>query len=139
MRFRCFTQEFNGVPSQGHDWWPLDLDQLDHHESLSADVKLFTESVVLSLQRFYESSLDRCKQESQADESYYNAISVTTTYNLSRLHESLCEFDKAEALYKNILREHPNYVDCKWMSVFDLQLQKWSKCNFSLQHLYTVK
>jgi len=62
--------------------------------------------------RFYESSLSRCKQESQADESYYNAISVTTTYNLSRLHESLCEFDKAEALYKNILREHPNYVDC---------------------------
>ncbi|XP_015748748.1 PREDICTED: RNA polymerase-associated protein CTR9 homolog [Acropora digitifera] len=63
--------------------------------------------------RFYESSLERCKQESNADESYYNAISVTTTYNLSRLHESLCEFDKAEALYKNILREHPNYVDCK--------------------------
>ncbi len=66
------------------------------------------------LQRFYESSLSRCKQESQADESYYNAISVTTTYNLSRLHEALCEFDKAEALYKNILREHPNYVDCKY-------------------------
>ncbi|CAH3158758.1 unnamed protein product [Porites lobata] len=62
--------------------------------------------------RFYESSLERCKQESQADESYYNAISVTTTYNLSRLHEAMCEFDKAEALYKNILREHPNYVDC---------------------------
>lgn len=66
------------------------------------------------LQRFYESSLSRCKQESQADESYYNAISVTTTYNLSRLHEALCEFDKAEELYKNILREHPNYVDCKY-------------------------
>ena len=26
----------------------------------------------------------------------------------------MCEFDKAEALYKNILREHPNYVDCKY-------------------------
>ena len=64
-------------------------------------------------QRFYESSLERCKQESQADESYYSAISVTTNYNLSRLHESLCEFDKAEALCKNILRDHPNYVDCK--------------------------
>lgn len=62
--------------------------------------------------RFYESSLERCKQESQADESYYSAISVTTNYNLSRLHESLCEFDKAEALCKNILRDHPNYVDC---------------------------
>lgn len=47
------------------------------------------------------------------DESYYNAISVTTTYNLSRLHEAMCENDKAEASYKNILREHPNYVDCK--------------------------
>lgn len=87
--------------------------QISHHISLTAVVKLFTNSIALSLQRFYESSLDRCKQESQADESYYNAISVTTTYNLSRLHESLCEFDKAEALYKNILREHPNYVDCK--------------------------
>ena len=47
------------------------------------------------------------------DESYYNAISVTTTYNLSRLHEAMCENDKGEALYKNILREHPNYVDCE--------------------------
>ncbi|EDO34243.1 predicted protein, partial [Nematostella vectensis] len=62
--------------------------------------------------RFYESSLDRSKQESHNDESYYNAISVTTTYNLARLHEAMCEIDKAEQLYKNILREHPNYVDC---------------------------
>lgn len=23
MIFRCFNQEYNGVPSQGHDWWPL--------------------------------------------------------------------------------------------------------------------
>ena len=73
------------------------------------------------MQRFYESSLERCKQESQADESYYNAISVTTTYNLSRLHEAMCEFDKAEALYKNILREHPNYVDCKCLDQHSLE------------------
>lgn len=25
----------------------------------------------------------------------------------------MCEFHEAEKLYKNILREHPNYVDCK--------------------------
>ena len=44
----------------------------------------------------------------------------------------MCEFDKAEALYKNILREHPNYVDCKygrpkpvdslWFSFYHLRL-----------------
>ena len=76
------------------------------------------------MQRFYESSLERCKQESQADESYYSAISVTTTYNLSRLHEAMCEFDKAEALYKNILREHPNYVDCKYLDQRSLEREK---------------
>ena len=67
----------------------------------------------ISWQKFYEASLSRSKQEGGMDESYYNAISVTTTYNLSRLHEAMCENDKGEALYKNILREHPNYVDCE--------------------------
>lgn len=98
-------------------------------------ITLFYAIIIIVLQRFYESSLERCKQESNADESYYNAISVTTTYNLSRLHESLCEFDKAEALYKNILREHPNYVDCKsakiLMNVFFSYCTRLRvKCNF---------
>ncbi|XP_013407912.1 RNA polymerase-associated protein CTR9 homolog, partial [Lingula anatina] len=62
--------------------------------------------------RYYESSLERSKMEAQNDETYYSAISVTTTYNLARLYEALHEDDKAERLYKNILREHPNYVDC---------------------------
>ncbi|KAF3686460.1 RNA polymerase-associated protein CTR9 -like protein [Channa argus] len=30
----------------------------------------------------------------------------------ARLYEAMCEFHEAEKLYKNILREHPNYVDC---------------------------
>ena len=47
------------------------------------------------------------------DETYYNAISVTMNYNLARLYEALYEFDKAEKIYKDILREHPNYIDCK--------------------------
>jgi tetratricopeptide (TPR) repeat protein len=58
-------------------------------------------------------SLDRAKAEAEHDEHYYNAISVTTSYNLARLYEAMCEFHEAEKLYKNILREHPNYVDCK--------------------------
>lgn len=60
----------------------------------------------------FEDSLARGKTESEIDPQYYNSIAVTTTYNLSRLNESLCQYDRAEKLYKDILREHPNYVDC---------------------------
>ncbi|OWF42944.1 RNA polymerase-associated protein CTR9 homolog isoform X2 [Mizuhopecten yessoensis] len=60
----------------------------------------------------YEASLERSKSDAQHDETYYSAISVTTTYNLARLYEATHEYDEAERLYKNILREHPNYVDC---------------------------
>uniref|UniRef100_F6RTV0 RNA polymerase-associated protein CTR9 homolog n=1 Tax=Xenopus tropicalis TaxID=8364 RepID=F6RTV0_XENTR len=62
--------------------------------------------------KYFLASLDRAKAEAEHDEHYYNAISVTTTYNLARLYEGLCEFHESEKLYKNILREHPNYVDC---------------------------
>lgn len=62
--------------------------------------------------KYFMASLDRAKAEAEHDEHYYSAISVTTTYNLARLFEALCEFHESEKLYKNILREHPNYVDC---------------------------
>uniref|UniRef100_A0A8C5QGL7 RNA polymerase-associated protein CTR9 homolog n=1 Tax=Leptobrachium leishanense TaxID=445787 RepID=A0A8C5QGL7_9ANUR len=62
--------------------------------------------------KYFVASLERAKAEGEHDEHYYNAISVTTTYNLARLYESLCEYHESEKLYKNILREHPNYVDC---------------------------
>ena len=64
-------------------------------------------------QKYYEASLDRSKKDSQHDETYYSAISVTTTYNLARLYEALHEYDKADKFYRNILRDHPNYVDCE--------------------------
>ncbi|XP_070518234.1 RNA polymerase-associated protein CTR9 homolog [Cardiocondyla obscurior] len=59
-----------------------------------------------------EESLARSKAGALHDSVYYNSISVTTTYNLARLNEALCVFDRAEKLYKDILKEHPNYVDC---------------------------
>ncbi|TNN86594.1 RNA polymerase-associated protein CTR9 [Liparis tanakae] len=62
--------------------------------------------------KYFLASLERAKAEGEHDERYYNAISVTTSYNLARLYEAMCEFHEAEKLYKNILREHPNYVDC---------------------------
>ena len=37
---------------------------------------------------------------------------MSTNYNLARLYEATNGFNKAQTLYKNILREHPNYVDC---------------------------
>lgn len=62
--------------------------------------------------RNFEESLARAQAEAEVDPQYYNSIAVTTTYNLARLNESLCLYDKAEKLYKDILKEHPNYVDC---------------------------
>ncbi|XP_061466397.1 RNA polymerase-associated protein CTR9 homolog [Rhineura floridana] len=62
--------------------------------------------------KYFLASLDRAKAEAEHDEHYYNAISVTTSYNLARLYEAMCEFHEADKLYKNILKEHPNYVDC---------------------------
>ncbi|KAJ8982269.1 hypothetical protein NQ317_007241 [Molorchus minor] len=59
-----------------------------------------------------EEALGRAKTEAEHDPQYYNSISVTITYNLARLNEALCLFDKSEKLYKDILKEHPNYVDC---------------------------
>lgn len=67
----------------------------------------------MELQKHYMQSLERTRREMEGDETYYSALSVTLTYNLARMHEALYELDKAEQLYKNILREHPNYVDCK--------------------------
>lgn len=60
----------------------------------------------------FEDSLSRSRQEAEHDPQYYNSIAVTTTYNLARLHEALCQFNQAERLYKDILKEHPNYIDC---------------------------
>ena len=34
-------------------------------------------------------------------------------YNIARLKEQQCEFSTAEELYKGILQEHPNYIDCE--------------------------
>lgn len=68
--------------------------------------------------KHFEESLARARIDAEVDPQYNNAISVTTTYNLGRLNESLCQFDKAEKLYKDILKEHPNYVDCKFEILF---------------------
>ncbi|EGG16854.1 RNA polymerase II complex component [Cavenderia fasciculata] len=42
----------------------------------------------------------------------FKAVNITTTYNLARLYESMNKFDQARQLYKGIIKEHPNYMDC---------------------------
>jgi len=68
---------------------------------IMVDVVIMT---MLTLQKNYDLSLERARHESHTDETYYNAISVTVSYNLARLCEVTHEHDRAEKLYKNILR-----------------------------------
>lgn len=68
-------------------------------------IACFEESLSIS-----QSSL--AKHDTHLDVKYFKDIAVTTTYNLARLYEAQCSFDKAEKLFKDIIREHPNYVDC---------------------------
>ncbi|PAA71304.1 hypothetical protein BOX15_Mlig004403g1, partial [Macrostomum lignano] len=60
----------------------------------------------------YQQALAYCERERQTDERYYGSITVTVRYNLARLYETVFEHDKAELLYKSVLREHTNYADC---------------------------
>ncbi|RDD42841.1 RNA polymerase-associated protein CTR9-like protein, partial [Trichoplax sp. H2] len=69
----------------------------------------------LEAMKNFSAALERAKleaNESTEGSSYFNTISVTITYNVARLHEALCEHDEAEKLYKQILKDHPNYIDC---------------------------
>lgn len=67
-------------------------------------------------QKYFGEAWERCESEREQDLQYYSSISVTIKYNTARLHEMFCQFDKAEKLYKEILQDHPNYVDCEYLS-----------------------
>ena len=64
-------------------------------------------------QKYYEVALKRCDEESSHDALYYCSIMVTMQYNLGRLCEEMFQFEDAVNHYKNILRQHTNYIDCK--------------------------
>lgn len=60
----------------------------------------------------YESALERCRVEKMNDRHYYKSIKITIKYNLARLFEGKHETETAAKLYKDILKKHPNYIDC---------------------------
>lgn len=45
----------------------------------------------------------------------YGSIQITITYNLARVLESMCKYDDAEKLYKQILVERASYMDCEYI------------------------
>ncbi|KAL6076361.1 protein required for normal CLN1 and CLN2 G1 cyclin expression, variant 3 [Balamuthia mandrillaris] len=59
-----------------------------------------------------EAAYRRALSATGASEESFKAKDVTTLYNLARLYESQHKFSAAERLYKELLKEHPNYVDC---------------------------
>jgi CRISPR/Cas system CMR subunit Cmr4 (Cas7 group RAMP superfamily) len=42
--------------------------------------------------------------------------SVTTQYNIARLHEDLRNTSEAENIYKQIVADHPHYIDGTYAS-----------------------
>ncbi|CAF2780986.1 unnamed protein product [Rotaria sp. Silwood2] len=60
----------------------------------------------------FDKGISYAEQAREVEPAYANSILVTMRYNLARVCEASFEFDKAESLYKEILREHPKYVDC---------------------------
>ena len=100
------------------------LAQNDLPASLSANmtaIKIFTEKVgaepppeilnnmgslqyllgnVAESKDYFEQAYQRTKEEAVDDEQYSKEISYTIRYNLARVFEGLCQYDKAERLYK---------------------------------------
>uniref|UniRef100_A0A914UXQ8 Uncharacterized protein n=1 Tax=Plectus sambesii TaxID=2011161 RepID=A0A914UXQ8_9BILA len=60
----------------------------------------------------FEKASEKIRQEIESGVNEYRAIQTTVTYNLARVLETLCAYDEAEKLYKDILRERPSYIDC---------------------------
>lgn len=72
----------------------------------------FRQSNLGEAAKHYQASLERCEASRRDDEDYYSSIAITINYNLARLHEAKHETETASRLYKDILRQHPNYIDC---------------------------
>lgn len=64
-------------------------------------------------QEYFEEALKELGEVVSTGQTDLAALQTTVTYNLARSLEMLCMFDEAERLYKGILQEKPNYIDCK--------------------------
>ncbi|UJR10596.1 hypothetical protein I4U23_014793 [Adineta vaga] len=83
------------------------MEMLNNMGSLHYRLNNYEES-----RKCFEKGISYAEQAREVEPAYANSILVTMRYNLARVCEASFEFDKAETLYKEILREHPKYVDC---------------------------
>ncbi|VDM39381.1 unnamed protein product [Toxocara canis] len=60
----------------------------------------------------FEAASQKLSEDIAAGQNDLAALQTTVTYNLARCLEMLCLFDDAERLYKGILHEKQNYIDC---------------------------
>eukprot|EP01135_Chromosphaera_perkinsii_P005243 Nk52_evm12s327 gene=Nk52_evmTU12s327 len=61
----------------------------------------------------YEEALSCGKDEKDTDlQVYYSTIRVTVTYNIALLEEDMHNYTRSEEMYKEILKDHPKYIDC---------------------------
>jgi RNA polymerase-associated protein CTR9 len=84
------------------------------HESIAPEV--WNNMGVLQMQAGRladaEKSLLAAVRASGSKVEEYSASCITYIFNLARLHEIAGRGAQAEELYKGIILEHPNYVDC---------------------------
>lgn len=60
----------------------------------------------------YTLAIKRCREEMPNNEVHYGSIIYTIQYNMGRLYEAKHQLTEAEQAYKNILIQHPMYLDC---------------------------
>lgn len=70
------------------------------------------EELTTAIKRCCSEQEDSNVNQSSSGISYYDSILVTMKYNEARLLEQLHETESAFKQYKDILRQHPNYIDC---------------------------
>jgi RNA polymerase-associated protein CTR9 len=62
----------------------------------------------------FEQALKHSMQQPQEhgyDSVKTKAVRITIMYNLARLYEEQCDYQKAEAIYQDIVKESPKYID----------------------------
>lgn len=73
---------------------------------------LFSTGALEESEQYYKSALQQCQEKMTLNKEHYGSIVYTIQYNIGRLHEAKHQLIEAENTYKNILIEHPMYLDC---------------------------
>lgn len=73
---------------------------------------LFSIDSLEESEQYYNLASKRCQEEMPNNELHYGSIIYTIQYNIGRLYEAKHQLMEAEKTYKNILIQHPMYLDC---------------------------